>query len=85
MASKIMNKVNSRTRYLARKAPFLDAVSLRLLANSLVLYSFFYTFSSMALAYGTVVLLHVGKHQFQELGWLPLEARSVPLQLQGAP
>ena len=36
MASKVMSKVNVRSRFLARKAPFLDAVSLRLLANSLV-------------------------------------------------
>ena len=40
--SKIMSKVNSRTRFLARKAPFLDAVSFRLIANSLVLCCFDY-------------------------------------------
>lgn len=40
MALKAMSKVNGRSRFLARKTPFLDVVSLRLLANSLVLCGF---------------------------------------------
>lgn len=46
MASKVMSKVNGRSRFLARKAPFLDAVSLRLLSNSLALCCFDYGLGS---------------------------------------
>ena len=97
-----MSKANSRSRFLARKAPFLDAVSLRLLANSLVLCYFDYGLGSW---YGGLIkaLKHklqvsqnslvrvvlgltsrdcVGKLLFQQLGWHPLEARAVQLQLR---
>ena len=101
MASKVMSKVNGRSRFLARKAPFLDAVSLRLLANSLVLCCFDYGLGSwyggltkalkdklqvsqnrlVRVVLGLTSRDHVGKLQFQQLGWLPLEARAVQLQL----
>ena len=102
MALKVMSKVNSRTRFLSRKAQFLDTASLRLLANSLVSCCFdyglcsWYSGLSKALKHKLqvsqnklvrVVLglgprIHVGKHQLQQLGWLPLEAREVQLQLR---
>ena len=50
MASKVLNKVNGRSRFLDRKATFLDAVSLRLLANSLVLCCFDYGLGSWYVA-----------------------------------
>ena len=40
MALKTISKVNGRTKFLVRKAPFLDAASLYLLASSLVLCCF---------------------------------------------
>ena len=46
MASKVISKVNGRSRFLARTAPFFDAVSLRLLATSLVLCCFDYGLGS---------------------------------------
>ena len=96
MASKVMSKVNGRSRFLARKAPFVDAVSLRLLANSLVLCCFDYGLGTwydclskalkdklqvsqnrlVRVVLGLTSRDHVGKLQFQQLGWLSLEASS---------
>lgn len=102
MALKIMGKVNGRTKFLARKAQFLDSASLRLLANSLVSCCFDYAICSwyggltkalkdhlqisqnklVRVVLGLASRDHVGKQHFQQLGWLPLEARSVQLQLR---
>ena len=96
IASKVMSKVNGRSRFLARKAPFVDAVSLRLLANSLVLCCFDYGLGTwydcltkalkdelqvsqnrlVRVVLGLTSRDHVGKLQFQQLGWLSLEASS---------
>ena len=97
-----MSKLNSQTRFLVRKAPYLDSVCLRLLATTLVLRCFDYGLGScysglnkalkdkllvspkrlVRVVLGLASIDHVGKHHFQQRGWLPLEARSVHLQLR---
>ena len=83
------------------ESEFLYAVSLRLLANSLVLCCFDYGLGScyggltkalkdkqvsqnrlVRVVLGLTSRDNVGKLQFQQLGWLPLEARAVQLQLR---
>ena len=101
MALKTIQKVTGRTKFLARKFPFLDQSSLFLLANSLVSSCFDYAISSwyggltkvlkdklqisqnrlIRLTLGLAPRAHVGKSLFLKLGWLPVHARFVQLQL----
>ncbi len=97
-----MDKESGRTKFLARKAQFLDAGCFKLLANSLVSCCLDYMICTwyggltkelkhrlqisrdklIRMVLGLGPRDHAGKQQFQQLGWLPLEARAVQLQLR---
>ena len=101
MATQVLGKVNTRTRFLARQARLLTRDSLRLLANSLVLCHLDYasvawfsgltgsTKKKLQISQNKLVRMvmglgprsHVGKRQFQELNWLPVESRVTQLRL----
>ena len=101
MASQVLGKVNSRTRFLARYTSLLDRDSLRLLANGLVLCHLDYgsvawfeglskkTKGKLQVAQNKLVRVvlglgprsHIGRHELQELNWLPVESRVTQLRL----